>query len=100
MEERTMKPENIAAMKERTVQMMQRMLIRDRQLVYCYAYSLIVVGKHKGDPYFVKEPIPPSDVLHLRVRNLLQDATEKEAKYIFAWAMAKRQAEKRKPGEP
>jgi hypothetical protein len=96
MEEKTMKPENIEAMKERTVELMQRMKIRDRQLVYCYAYSLIVAGKHKGDPNFVREPLPPSDVLHLRVRNLLRDATEKEAKYIFFWAWAKRMEEKRK----
>ncbi len=88
--------ENIEKLRELTVDLMQRLMIRDRQLVYRYAYSLIVVSKHAGDPTFEKEPMPPADVLHLRVRNLLRDATAKEVKYIFFWAMAKRRAEKNK----
>lgn len=98
--ERKEKPENIEAMKKGTVELMQRLTVRDRQLVYMYAYRLVVEDKHRGDPAFVREPLPPAEALRKRVENILREATEKEVKYIFFWAMAKRQAEKRKPGEP
>ena len=81
---------------EMTKEIMERMNLRARMMVYLYAYNLVVATKRAGDPLFEKEPMPPHDVLHLRVRNLMRGATEKEAKYILAFALAKRTADKKR----
>ena len=81
---------------EMTREIMEKMHVRARMMVYLYAYNLIVATKRANDPTFERDPMPPSDVLHMRVCNLMHEATEKEAKYILAFALTKRTAEKKR----
>ncbi len=78
-----MEEKYVTAMREAIVQTMPKMNVRERRLLYRYAYTVTVCNYRRGDPDFEKEPWPPVPQLTSRVKVLLRDADSDDVRMVF-----------------
>ena len=74
---------HINAMTEAIVSTMPKLTVRERRLMYRFAYTQIVCNKHRGEADFEKEPWPPVPQLTSRVKVLLRDADGDDVRRVF-----------------
>ncbi len=82
-------------LREVIVRLMGLMNVWEQRRVYRFAYVVIEVSAHKGDPYFEKEPFPPVEYTTKRTQQLLSQANYQQAVKIASWQRAILKARKK-----